>query len=790
MKQLITLVLLMCVCLVLKAAPVVNATEEVQKSQSENCRVTKKSAGEASGSISFEIEVAESGLYSLDLWQCAARKADGSLQSYTISVGDGTQMIKAVPETAGWYALRSSAPVNLVKGKNKITVASDLPCVPNIEFVEAVKNSQKTLSRMRASTRYNDYISSFSSTRRAAIGIIPPPLETDTLFSLDATTVDQPPYAFKYHRIPWFGYSFYTTAYFKQGQTISVSSVGQNGLKHFVEVFSMDSPNKYSWIKLSDEKGNASLSINITATGTYYVMLRTFNNGSRGFCDLNVNNQMNYESVPVCSMGVHSPFVDESAVYNIFTANAESDPFIFLMSGDSYGGKVYAFNDNYASSGDFDWGRNARITRNFTVFPKLENVVVTSAGSFNPLGSCDLYVGCKGSPITSFFENLKPDDAIASAPASYRYNCISWSGGIHSYWEWPASYASPYYTGDALESFDLFYTSERYPGCAVYTRGAVNSTKPGVDLWGLNLGDAVEYTHGSVSINTDGNHHGYSWESKPGALTRTFHPRKALEGMAYGEVLHHYNLNTAKSKPSFCLEEAIADGKAVMENVKLTTAQESYIDSKIASISTAVKNNFNTLYTAWKNIWQTTIYSNPSQIKDCDAYSNLLSACETNGNLVYMIYDKVNKGDQSALPLFEELVIVRNESNKMRMNSIHLSNNNKPYDASGRKIVRTINSNMKLLLKQILSSVQYQPGQNDTAETNDIIDQSEGFRVKADGGMLDITLTIPRESMVSIDVLDLNGNVVEVIKTGSILASGIYDYASNVKKIGNISGKV
>ena len=66
---------------------------------------------------------------------------------------------------------------------------------------------------------------------------------------------------------------------------------------------------------------------------------------------------------------------------------------------------------------------------------------------------------CMESDLPEYFGNLEEDDAIQSAPASTQYNCISWSGAITSYWEWPPYETSSFYSPNPLTAFDNFYAS-------------------------------------------------------------------------------------------------------------------------------------------------------------------------------------------------------------------------------------------------------------------------------------------------------------------------------------------
>lgn len=66
------------------------------------CKVCDRSAGEASGSISFDVDVKQSGTYILKLWQCPAMLPSGNLQSYTISVNDKILQNDLTPLAEGW----------------------------------------------------------------------------------------------------------------------------------------------------------------------------------------------------------------------------------------------------------------------------------------------------------------------------------------------------------------------------------------------------------------------------------------------------------------------------------------------------------------------------------------------------------------------------------------------------------------------------------------------------------------------------------------------------------------
>lgn len=485
-------------------------------------------------------------------------------------------------------------------------------------------------------------------------------------------------------------------------------------------------------------------------------------------------------------MGINlGKFVDSSNTLNIFTVSNGCDPVIWLMKGDYPSScTVFAYNDNYESKGDYDWNYNSRIKQTFPKTIDISRMVISSSSSFNPIGKCDIYAGCKSSPVTYYFENLKEDDALASGIASSTYNCISWTGGITSYWEWPCYPGSAYYIPgeeNSLSCFDLFYSSERFPGCKTYTRSGATASNSAVDLWGFINNGIYEYTHGSISNNSDKNHHGYDWESKPGSLTRTFHPRNALSGTSYGKVLRYYRISNSQTGNS-SLESAVANNIAMIDNIKLTSSQEAFILNSINNISSQIKTDFHTLYNAWESIWNSSIYSNPDKIKDCETYTRLLNLCRNNNRLNYMVFDKLNKGIQSVIPLFEDLFVSNNSSALSNLLNIQITNNNLKYDANGKLIVRTISTNLKHLLKQMLPSNLNMPEKDSQESQSKSI--SDNFTLNLCQGTVDINVQIEKQSYVSLAILNQDGSIVKNLIAPMEMEAGSYNISTDLPSEG------
>jgi len=420
-----------------------------------------------------------------------------------------------------------------------------------------------------------------------------------------ATTSDNPLYNYRYSLNMSFNYTFYKTVSFTAGQQVFLATNGVDNFKHVLEFFNSATPKTYSWSATSNDKCMASLNLTIPKSGLYYVRVRSFANAKSGLCNLNVNGQNYYEEIPIFSIGVRY-MQDTDKVYNTFTCMNTGDPRLWIEEG-SVPGIISAYNDDYGQIGDFAWGYNSRIKKQYT--RPVHAVLLSSFSSSNPTGKCDLYIKCQNSDVMPYFRNLKDDDAIQSSPASGTYNCISWSGAITSYWEWPPSYGSHYYSSNPLTAFDNFYASRGFTRSGATESNAVVALWATVDAYGNR-----RYTHASVRKGADNNAHGYDWESKPGSLMRTFHPRDALNGDSYGQIVEYYRVVPNTSNYDMTLEEEIAEGLTRVEYVVFSSIEREFISKKINEINSKLLAQFNSLYNVWKDFTENTIYSNPEQI--------------------------------------------------------------------------------------------------------------------------------------------------------------------------------
>jgi hypothetical protein len=566
-----------------------------------------------------------------------------------------------------------------------------------------------------------------------------------------------------------FKYTYYTYANFTAGQQVFIATNATN-FQHVLELFSVSNPQSYSWITISNSNSLATINVTIPYTGIYYIKIRSWIQSQQGLVNLNVNGQY---YVPDCIASGYAGFRHSASpgTYNYFTCKISGDTRIWLEDNSSFPGRIVAYNDDYYGSGDYSWGLASRINKNFTT--RIEGDQFSSYSSYTPTGTCDYYIMCMNSNIMSYFPNLKADDAIQSAPASGVYNCISWSGGIFEDWCWPPSPYDPFYAGTPLASFDNFYSSSNrfgQPGCMTYSRTGATSSNSVVDLWALN-GD---YTHASVTKSGNRNPHGYDWESKPGSLMRTFHPRNALNGSSYGSVSNYYQPTSTKS--AILLAESIALGHSVIENVTFTDQEKGIISKGINVLATGVIKDFENKYNSWKTTWEKpeiAMQSNPRMYAQSDEYYMLLDYCKNQGVMIWpLIFDKFGKGDFFAINALEDLTLAKNQD---LLEKVKKECKQKSTTESGAAIVRFPRTIAMRYIKELLKS-----SNPDKSDKDNGIRYSNSFEFNIFPNPANATsvvsFALPNDSKVSVNIIDLNGRVLSVIIDEQMLNAGDYSY--------------
>ncbi|MDR3129782.1 MAG: hypothetical protein LBU03_06050 [Tannerellaceae bacterium] len=425
--------------------------------------------------------------------------------------------------------------IPLKAGVNTISLSSSL-LLPNVEFI---KLSLNEANRGISDEGFKKRLEEIAFEREHSIPFIVDPtssIHRDSQPPLKSVGAEE--YSFTFNQ-PLL-YSTYVDYYFSAGENVEVVTSNGGAYEHVIHLFSKSYPASYTWTQMvySKDRGTlgGTLSALIPVTGIYRIFLRSYRQFSSGTVTLTIKVNGTTISIqtnaPISGGGIRVTNKGTS-INNYFTCKLSpsgADTYLWLEDDTNLPGNIIAYNDSYSGTGDFNWGWASRIKTNLT---NVAAGLVSSYSSYVPLGSTfDLYLGIREGDIMSYFPNLKADDAIRSAPSSSTYNCISWTINRINYWEWPLNPSSSYYNADPLKAFDLCYTSNGY------TRTGADSLNAAVALWALS----GSFTHGSITKNTylPNVPHGYDWESKPGSLSRTLHPRHALNGSSYGSILYYY----------------------------------------------------------------------------------------------------------------------------------------------------------------------------------------------------------------------------------------------------------
>jgi hypothetical protein len=729
---------------------------------------------------SFEIEVSQAGRYYISFWLCPPKLNDGTYANYNVTVNDKVVAGKIMPTKGDWQSisLSNGETIELNEGINIVSVIGTLPDIPSVEHIRVSSTISNSIIDSSKYERYKTDIIRESMANVKNNASATHTIVTDTLSSDDNSFAQQlslrnepPLYNYTFGIGMSFQYTFYKTVYFTQSQQVSITATTINGFSHILELFSSNSPENYSWfdyILVGD--GDTELNVTIPQSGYYYVRVRSYANARSGLCNLNINNQNYYDNVPVYSIGVVCP-QDTNTVYNTFTCHSTGDPRLWIQEGGVYG-PIIAFNDDYHSNnGDYVWDLNSRVKKKY---PRpTRAALLSSYGSYDPTGTCDLYIKCKNSYVDSF-EQLKEDDAILSSPASFNYNCIAWTGGITSHAVWPLDSLSSYSAPDSLTAFDIFFASRGF------TRVGATEANSVVDLWAhVDTLGCQDYTHASIRKGADGNAHGYDWESKTGDNDRLFHPRYALAGEEYGNVVEHYIRTTQND---ITLEEEIANGTSRIEYVDFDGNEREIISRKINSINPEVLSEFQQLYDRWKNVTRKTIHSNPKRIADCDEYREILDYCKANKELLYAIYEKLGNGDGvAATKLIGDLTFSEYPSvmHKIRERVAY-----KPT-LDGINTIRPLHSNYMSYVRELLAleGSETRKVKRNVDETTGIsFSNSTDFEISLSANGLTVGFELNKTAKVSLSLIDLAGNVVCNAINSKTLESGKHSVFMKAEK--------
>lgn len=700
---------------------------------------------------------------------------DGQIRSYRVKV-NGIELDKVSPLKSDWHSasLDCGSTVPLVKGNNTIAIVGTVPDVPMVEHVKLSKLSKDAVIN---DSFYSDFVKDCAWQDEYQLSSFGPIqdniIKNDSIFE-ELTYYNLFNYAYKINAP--IKYTFHNSKVFKAGDSIRIETKGIDGFRNVLNLFNEENPETYTWCGNS-VNGVAKINTVAPVDGYYQILVHSYRDGEAGLCDVTINGVTLHNMVVA---GTHIIAPQNSGIkYSSFVVGNSIDPVLWLE--ELAHGKVVAFNDDYTSESDYSWGYNPRITAEFS--KSVRSAVVAARTSYNPVGTCDIYVGCKQGQVDSYsFPRLKAYDSMMAAGRTSdpdcpcKYNCFAWAGGLTVNWE-------PTFDDEKIDIglFDNFFGSERYPGSPIYTRDGATENNSIIDLWGglTTSGSTTinSYTHASVRKGGDANPHGYDWESKLGGGQRIFHPRYALTGPDYGKVVRHYRLVDDGSQTN-TLEEAVADGRAVIASLSFDEDEMDYINDKVKNINVATLSNFVSLYDAWKTVWSNSVHSLSVIIADCDEYRALLAFCKSN-QLLYPVIKCFSEGDLCAMKLIYDLTYSSRGDVYKRVLADNAASR---YNSDGAMIIRSTETQFIAYLKQLIG---YESNAIQNSENLiETYSNSDNVSVGVNERKITTSVSLDCDACVSIEILDKNGNTVSIPLTQAELGSGLHTYTSMLSQPG------
>jgi hypothetical protein len=262
-----------------------------------------------------------------------------------------------------------------------------------------------------------------------------------------------------------------------------------------------------------------------------------------------------------------------------------------------------------------------------------------------------------------------------------------------------------------LQCFDNFYSNNpvRYPGAWNYTRTGATAANAVVDLWKT----VTAYTHASVKEPGNNHPHGYDWESKPGSLDRTFHPRNALTNANwYGSVSNYYTPTGTYARYAGAARgfesdaDAVKAGLAIVDKAMLTEAAQSKLMKLLSKSDAAFIRQFNELYAEWdKTKDANASLSDPAMYCKNEAYERLATLGNKNAlACLLLVMDKFVNGNDHIIG--ELLVSLANEKYSHLLAEVKNERLTKPNDAQGRYRIHGDHDNGVLYIEKILKELQ------------------------------------------------------------------------------------
>lgn len=587
-----------------------------------------------------------------------------------------------------------------------------------------------------------------------------------------------------------FTYSHFSTIYLGVGYhtfTTTGSTVSRS-----LTIFNTSNYNQ-SWSNVNGGAGGESyLNIYVSQASLFYIMLRPYPSGT-GVTNIIYNGTTLVSNAVV---GGRSYAMSElkGGPLNFFTTRLTGGDTRMIASR-YLASSARGYNDDYATSGDWTWGLASRIKKDFGTDSVAYGFVC--AYSPNSTGNSDVYLGNLNSTVNnvnqSVFPLLKPDDAILASNTGY-YNCISWSGGVTATWIWPPNLYSTYNCSNSdmdIACFDHFYANQpvRYPGAWNYTRNGATVNSAVVDLWALN----GHFTHGSVRKPGNNHPHGYDWESKPGGLDRTFHPRNALTNLnfGYGAVVNYYiptGTYARNAAQAFSFESdvhAVKAGVAVFEHARLTETSSGKLNNMLRKADPSFAAEFNRLYEMWKQTWAANaMYSDPAMYcKNAQHEALAAFAARNPRQAMLLVFDKfVNENDHFIGQLMWTLTGAK--YGKL-LDEVKTERARNPNDEAGRYKIHGDHDNGVLYVEKILKQLEEEPVVTTVTETVNVVVSPNPVKDR-----MSVQLNLTKSARVSVQVISGQTRQTRTLQTETTLPAGNHRFNLDIAGFAGNTGDI
>lgn len=385
-----------------------------QLSPSKSIRLEGKSSY-----VDFEFNNPVSGEYYINFWINPYQNQKGVFPTYDVLLDSRRKgsitPIKSTPHSISPTVHKIFIP----SGRHTISVKGVIPDIPEIEIMK-ISNLQST-SKISSST-YDKYVEAIKA------------IQSGTLSAREFLSQEKAKQRAKYPVIEEMkrtrpsgdffplipvSYTFRTSRFYEKDAQVIIST--QSDVPHVVYFFS-EEINKtplinqgLTWLHHSSvlpgagDKNTALFSITIPKRGFYNVVVRTLNENSFGFVDVNLNQQGFYKDKPISfsyipvsqprnkrllSMTITpKPDTDE---------NLSFDPFLYVLGGGSCPGLVVQYNDDVSANSpekEFYGLKRRDSFIDATYLMPTCGLLIANFSTFQPLFYCNVITNLEYSPL-------------------------------------------------------------------------------------------------------------------------------------------------------------------------------------------------------------------------------------------------------------------------------------------------------------------------------------------------------------------------------------------------------